>query len=92
MKLPAKVIPLQAVMMHFNLPGELHAQLEQYCAYYKTTYSQDVEIRELLVMMTEHFIREDQDFNQWSHSHKELASDNGRRKKPLANGSLLEEA
>ena len=57
--------PLSSVKLAVRLPGELHADLTDYAAYYRETTGQAIEVRPLVVQMLEQFVDTDRAFQAW---------------------------
>jgi hypothetical protein len=48
-----------------RIPGELHAALTAYTAYYRETLGQAIELWPLVVQMVQQFLDTDREFQAW---------------------------
>jgi hypothetical protein len=54
-----------SVKLSLRVPGELHADLVAYAAYYRETTGQPIEVRPLVMRMLEQFVDTDRTFQEW---------------------------
>jgi hypothetical protein len=63
-----KLKPVQtypAIMLRGRVPGELHAVLTAYTAYYRESTGQAIELWPLVVLILQQFMDTDRDFQVW---------------------------
>ena len=70
-----KPIPsLPSMKLAGRLPGELHADLTAYAAYYREVVDQPIDLWPLVVQVLRTFVDSDRGFHAWRRQHRSIAA------------------
>ena len=61
---------LPSIKLAGRVPGELHADLTAYAAYYREVVGQPIDVWPLVVQMLRTFVGEDRAFHAWRRQHR----------------------
>lgn len=69
-----RICSLPSVKLVGRVPGELHADLSVYAAYYREVVGEPVDLWPLVVQMLRTFVNDDRAFHAWRRQHLSSAA------------------